>query len=299
MIKNEIKEEQTDVNKIEELSPVEIEEAKEKTETAHLSKAKLFFNMLSIWSVIKKAKKINKKIKNDPNFYTEEWRYNWVKKKCRKVLKLTNVYIDVVGIENWLDRGIVLAPNHQSNLDPILMFSVNDFLIQQPVAFIAKKELWTQKIFKNFMNLTDNVPIDRNNPRSALTAVKEAKELISEYKRSLVIFPEGTRSAKQEIGEFQSASMKVAQMAYVPIVPVTIIDSYKLFIKRPKGKFRIKIIFGKPLMPEKFISLKTEMLTKNVQREVQKNMDLYKDWDPKKLNITPKKIDKKSRVVFY
>ncbi|QHX36833.1 1-acyl-sn-glycerol-3-phosphate acyltransferase [Spiroplasma sp. BIUS-1] len=272
---------------------------KDKKEMAHVSKWRLFVNAWGIWRVTVKAKKVTRKIKQDPNLYSEEWRYNWVKKKSRKVLKIANVHIDVIGIENWLDRGIVLAPNHQSNLDPIIMLAINDFSLQQPIAFIAKQELWKAKIFKHFMNLTDNIPLDRTSPRSGLNAMKEAKELISEYKRSLVIFPEGTRSAKQQPNEFQAASMKVAQMAYAPIVPVSIIDSYKLFEKRKSGKFNIKVVFGKPMMPEKFISLKTEMLTKNVQKEVEKNINKYMDWDPKKLGIKPKRVDKKNRVTYY
>ncbi|AUM62822.1 lysophospholipid acyltransferase family protein [Spiroplasma monobiae] len=272
---------------------------KDKKEMAHVSKARLLANAWGVWRATAKAKKVTKKIKQDPNLYSEEWRYNWVKKKTRKVLKIANIQVNVIGIENWLDRGLVLAPNHQSNLDPILMFAINDFSLQQPVAFIAKQELWKAKIFKHFMNLTDNIPLDRTNPRSALSAMKEAKELISEYKRSLVIFPEGTRSAKQEPNEFQGASMKIAQMAYVPIVPVSIIDSYRLFEKRKGGKFNITVVFGKPMMPEKFISLKTEMLTRNVQKEVEKNINQYKDWDPKKLGLKPKRIDKKNRVNYY
>ncbi|ASP28031.1 1-acyl-sn-glycerol-3-phosphate acyltransferase [Spiroplasma corruscae] len=280
-------------------TPAEFHEAKTKKETAYVRKGKFILNFYNIWRTIKKAKKVTKKIKLDPNLYSEEWRYNWVKKKSKKVLQLLNVYVDVIGVENWLDRGVIIASNHQSNIDPILMLAVNDFAKQQPVAFIAKQELWTQKIFKHFMNLIDNVPIDRNNPRSIYNAIKEAKDLVTEYKRSVVVFPEGTRSAKQEINEFQPASMKIAQMAYVPIVPVTIIDSYKLFVKRPKGQFRIKIIFGKPMMPEKFISLKTEMLTKNVYKEIDKNMKKYENWDPIKLGIKPKFVNKKTRCSYY
>ncbi|SYV96188.1 1-acylglycerol-3-phosphate O-acyltransferases, partial [Mycoplasma putrefaciens] len=37
---------------------------------------------------------------------------------------------------------MVLAANHQSNLDPVVLLAINDFSKQQPVAFIAKQELW-------------------------------------------------------------------------------------------------------------------------------------------------------------
>ncbi|QEH62079.1 1-acyl-sn-glycerol-3-phosphate acyltransferase [Spiroplasma chinense] len=265
----------------------------------YISKSTLFFQAWSIWRTVVKAKKITKRIKSDPNSYSEEYRYNWVKKKIRKILKIANTEIHVFGIENWIDKGVILAPNHQSNLDPILMLAINDFSLQQPVAFIAKQELWKTKVFKHFMNLTDNIPLDRNSPRSALNAMKEGKELINVYKRSLVIFPEGTRSQKQEMGEFLGASMKVAQMAYAPVVPVTIMDSYKLYEKRPKGKLRVKVIFGKPLIPEKFISIKTDLLTQNIKKEVQKNMDKYANVDVTDKKVVPKRVDKKNRTYFY
>ncbi|ARU91431.1 1-acyl-sn-glycerol-3-phosphate acyltransferase [Spiroplasma clarkii] len=251
--------------------------------------------------MISKAKKITKKIKRDPNLYSEEYRYNWVKKKMRTVLKVANIKIHVFGIENWLDRGIILAPNHQCNLDPLLMLAINDFSKQQPLAFIAKQELWTTKVAKHFINLIDSIPLDRNSPRSAINAMKQGKELLNEYKRSLVIFPEGTRSSSIEMGEFKGASMKLAQMAYTPVVPVTIINSYQLYEKRARGTLHVKVVFSKPLAPEKFISIKTDTLTQNIKKEIQKNLDKYKDVDvnPKTSKLTPKRVDKKSRVYFY
>lgn len=267
----------------------------------NFKKSKFFWNLWFLWRLVAKAKKITKKIKHDPNVYSEEYRYNWVKKKIKRVVKILDIRLHIFGIENWLDRGIIIAPNHQSTLDPVLILAINDFSKQQPVAFIAKKELWTQKIFKYFINLFDNVALDRQSPRSAINAMKEAKELINEYKRSVVIFPEGTRSATQEMNEFKGASMKVAQMSYTPIVPTTIIDSYKFYEKRTKEPLDIKIIFGKPIMPEKFISIKTEILTQNVKKEIQKNMDKYVNVDVNKktTKLTPKIIDKKSRIYYY
>ncbi|QBQ07919.1 1-acyl-sn-glycerol-3-phosphate acyltransferase [Spiroplasma gladiatoris] len=263
-----------------------------------LSKGRLFMSGFSLWRMISKAKKMTKRIKSDPNSYSEEYRYNWMRKKIAKILKIPNIEMHVWGIENWLDKGVVIVPNHQSNLDPLMLIVLNDFSKQQPVSFIAKQESWKTKAVKHFMNLTDNVPIDRKSPRSALAAMKEAKELINEYKRAIVIFPEGTRSQGPVMNEFQSASMKLAQMAYAPIIPVSIIDSYKVYEKR-KGRLPIKIIFGKPMLPNKFISAKTNILTETVKREIQKNIDKYKDVDLKSDKLVAKKYDKKNHIYYY
>ncbi|AOG60645.1 1-acyl-sn-glycerol-3-phosphate acyltransferase [Spiroplasma helicoides] len=281
-----------------EVSNGENEQKSQRKLKYQLSKWRLFLKLWFLWRLVSKAKKMTKRIKTDPNSYSEEYRYNWIKKKVVKLLKIPNVALHVFGIENWLDRGVVLAPNHQSNADPLILLAINDFQYQQPLSFIPKQELWTSKIYKHFMNLIDNVPLDRNSPRSALRAMKEAKELINEYKRSVVVFPEGTRSQKAEMNEFHGASMKLAQMAYVPIVPVTIIDTYKLYYKRKK-RLDIKVIFGKPMMPDKFISIKTELLTQNVKKEVQKNMDKYLDFDVHSDKNPPKKVDKKRKIYYY
>lgn len=276
----------------------ESKSAKEKGKL-QIRKARLIPRLWILWRKFKKAKKITKKIARDPNMYSEEYRYNFMKKFSRTILKLLNIKIDVFGIENWLDRGIVLAPNHQSNLDPLILLAINDFSKQQPIGFVAKKELWESKSTKNFMNLIDNLSLDRKSPRSALKVMKEAKELINEYKRTIGLFPEGTRSAGQEIGEFLGASMKVAQMAYCPVVPVTIIDSYLTYKKDRPKKLTVKVIFGKPIMPEKHVSIKTEMLTNNVKKEVVKNMEKYININPREKKLVPKSINKKDRCIFY
>lgn len=261
-----------------------------------LSIARMSYMWYPLWRMLKKAKKISKKNYKNPGYYSEEYCYNFGKKSANKMLKVANVNITVEGYENWLDRGVVLVSNHQSNFDPIILFAINNFYLNQPLAFIAKKELWNDKKFGRFVRIIDSIPLDRDSPRSALEAFKEAKELIVEYKRSLAIFPEGTRSKSQEIKEFHPASLKIGQMANAPVVPVTIINSYQIFEEKRPKKIEVKVVFGKPILPNKHISLKTEDLTKNVRKTIMENMEKYQDkelkLDYKTINkINPKNID--------
>jgi len=64
-----------------------------------------------------------------------------VKKRVLKLLPLLDVDLEVGGIENWIDKGVVLMPNHQSYFDILALIAINDFSRQQPLAFIAKEEL--------------------------------------------------------------------------------------------------------------------------------------------------------------
>lgn len=261
------------------------------------NKAKIIFNFYPWWRRAAKAKKMTRMITKDPARYSEQQRYEFSKKVVGKLMKVFNVNIHVFGIENWLDKGVVLVSNHQSNLDPMVLLAINDYEKQQPIGFIAKKELWQTRTVKNFMNLLDNLPLDRESPRNALQVMKDAKELIAKYKRSMCVFPEGTRSHSQEMGEFQAAAVKLGQMAYAPIIPVSIIDSYKIEGKDRPSKLDIKVVFGKPLLPDRFISLKSEDLAKNVKREIQKGIEKYESFDPK--SKEPKNRSKKMNCFFY
>lgn len=258
-------------------------------EKLYLDPWKMIYMWPGVLNIKTKAHKIVRKNKKHPDTYPEEYRYHWAKKSAVKLLKAMNITVQVEGIENWIDRGVVLVPNHQSSIDPILLIAINDFQRQQPLAFIAKDDLFRKKKSKDFMNIIDIVPLDRQSPRSALSAFKEAKDLIVNYKRSLVIFPEGTRSFSENIGEFLPASLKVAQMANAPVVPVTIIGSHlALKPKRPRH-VTVKVIFGKPIMPNKHLSMPTEKLTQLVQKNVIENQ---KEWLNKRPTYTLKVLKK-------
>ncbi|AVX54829.1 Acyl-phosphate glycerol 3-phosphate acyltransferase [synthetic bacterium JCVI-Syn3A] len=266
------------------------EQEKKIKDHIHVNPWKMLFMWLPLLHIKFKAAKIVRKNKKQPDRYTEEYRYNWVKKAVSKLLYVLDVNIKVEGIENWIDKGVILAANHQSNIDPAILFAINDFSKQQPLAFIAKEELWTSKKFKNFVRLIDCIPLNRKSPRSALEAFKEAKDLIVDYKRSLVIFPEGTRSHSQQMNSFQAASLKVAQMSHAPIIPVSIINSYQVFAEKRPKKVEVKVVFGKPISPNKHISLKTEDLTRFVEKIVDTNL---KEWENKEMKYELRKLTKK------
>ncbi|ATZ21632.1 lysophospholipid acyltransferase family protein [Mesoplasma tabanidae] len=262
---------------------------KKKKEKLKLNFWKMTYMWFPMWNMMRKAKKINKKNLKSPGYFSEEYCYNFVKKAAKRILYVSDITVKCEGIENWLDRGVILAPNHQSNFDPVALVALNNFYLQQPLAFIAKKELWEDKKFGRFVRLMDCIPLDRKNPRSALEAFKEGKELVVDFRRSLAIFPEGTRSHSQEVGEFQPAALKVAQMANAPVVPITIINSYQVFSKDRPKHIEIKVVFGKPIMPLKHISLKTEDLTKNTRKIIVENME---KWADKEMLLDHKLINK-------
>ncbi|WP_342277868.1 lysophospholipid acyltransferase family protein [Spiroplasma endosymbiont of Nephrotoma flavescens] len=249
-----------------------------------MNKWRVIITLPYLLQTLRKAKKMTKKVLRDPNSVSEEYRYKWLQKRARYFAWLYNVKVYPQGLENWVNnKGCVMIANHQSNFDALLLLLINDFSKFAPLAFIAKQELQEHKIFKRFVQLIDVLFLDRNNPRHALEVFSDAKMLIR-VPRTMVIFPEGTRSNSSTVQEFKPAALRIAYQAYVPIIPVAIINSYEVFNKKSQGKKKIYLVIQKPLDPANFINITTDNLARNMQSNIQKIINNFnlKNKDEKK-----------------
>lgn len=136
---------------------------------------------------------------------------------------------NVTGLEQLpSSTPLIFAANHQSLYDiPPLIW----FLRKYHPKFISKIELG-----KGIPSISYNlrhggsVLIDRKSPRQSIPAIKQAAEYISKYKRSVIIFPEGTRSKDGIPKKFAENGLnilcKYATDAY--LVPISIRNSWKM-----------------------------------------------------------------------
>jgi 1-acyl-sn-glycerol-3-phosphate acyltransferase len=125
---------------------------------------------------------------------------------------------------------IIFVANHQSLYDII---GIIWFLRKFHPKFVSKKELGKgiPSISYN-LNHGGSVLIDRNDPKQAISVIKELSKYIEKTNRSAVIFPEGTRSKTGKPKEFAKSGLKIL-CKYAPsafVVPITINNSWK-FVK--------------------------------------------------------------------
>jgi len=191
---------------------------------------------------------------------------NWAKSG----LKMNGSSIHVTGIENIPKTGGVLfVANHQSNFDiPILVGHV-----PRDKGFIAKLELLKVPSFSRWMKYIGCIFIDRKDPRQSLTAINNAAERLKAG-HSIVIFPEGTRSADGTVGPFKAGGLRLAMKAGVPIVPVTISGSKNIM---PKGSSLIKsahvnVLISPPLMPDEFKEMGSNQISEVVRNTIISNL---------------------------
>lgn len=151
----------------------------------------------------------------------------------KKLIELTGSEVEIIGVENIPeDTPCLFASNHQSLFDIPLLLGY----IDKNKGFVAKKELRKIPLVGNWMEHANCVFLDRENPREGLKAIKGAIQNIKEG-TSMVIFPEGTRSLDGDINEFKQGSLKIAEKAKVPVIPVRIQGTIEIL---PKGKKLIR-----------------------------------------------------------
>lgn len=142
------------------------------------------------------------------------------------------------------DEPVVFMANHESWLDiPALLAA-----IPVQVRFLAKKSLFAWPIFGWAIASMGFIPVDRKNRREAVKSFDEAAERIRNG-RSILIFPEETRSTDGNLLPFQRGGFLIALKAGIPIVPVGLEGPARCL---PKHNYLIRpgtitVRFGDPI----------------------------------------------------
>ena len=145
-----------------------------------------------------------------------------VAKWARNLINLAGVKVTVLGLENIPEGAVVYAGNHQGNFDiPTLLSS-----LPAPYGFISKLSVKKLPFISDWMELMGCVFIDRDNIRQSVTALGVAAKSVKEEGRSIIIFPEGTRSRGGPLNEFKSGAFRIATKSKAPIVPFCIEGSH-------------------------------------------------------------------------
>lgn len=182
-----------------------------------------------------------------------------------------------------IPQGVIIAANHASFLDPPMI----TISWPGPIHFLARKTLFDSPVLSPLIKALNAHPLNispSSKGASQLTALRHMTILLKE-KKSILIFPEGTRSKDGLITSFKPGVSLVAKKANAPIVPAYIHGSFTVWPrhKRFPGPFgyQTACIFGEPIYPDDEET--QEALTEKVEREVRRlreNFLLYQESEP-------------------
>lgn len=156
--------------------------------------------------------------------------------------------VQLVGAERIPEGGVILAGNHLSYADPVLLWCRSP----RPVHFMARADLWEHDVIGWALDQFWAMPVKRG------SADREALQRAGEYLKSgepVGIFPEGTRKFKKADDEdARGGAAFLAMRNEVPILPVGIAGTDR--IKPPGAKWfrfpKVVMCVGEPIRPEDF-----------------------------------------------
>ncbi len=170
-----------------------------------------------------------------------------------RALEKTGISCDVRGIEavQRLEGPCVFVANHMSMLEttvlPALIQPVKD------VTFVVKHSLLEYPVFKYIMRSRDPIAVSRQHPVKDLKAVLEGGLERIQAGRSIIVFPQTTRTTTLDPAQFNKIGVKLAKRAGVPVIPIALLtDAWgngawiKDFGKIDPTK-PVFFLFGKPV----------------------------------------------------
>jgi 1-acyl-sn-glycerol-3-phosphate acyltransferase len=150
---------------------------------------------------------------------------------AKSIVEHFNIPIEIQGKENLPKEGPVLfVSNHQGYADIVDILYAIDTV---QASFIAKKEFQKYPYLGKGIKISHGLFLERGSGKEAIKALREGVNILNQG-YSLIIFPEGTRSQENEMRTFKPGSLKFAQKAKVPIIPVSIKGPYELLEKHGK-----------------------------------------------------------------
>ncbi len=199
----------------------------------------------------------------------------WIARMWSRILMMVaGVPYKLTGTEN-LEPGqeYIFAGNHESAFDIPLCFAA----IPNHIVAVAKIELKRIPIFGWAMFLAGHVFVDRRNRERAIASMEKAHKSFLRYPRSILIYPEGTRSLDGEIHRFKKGAAVLGLSLKLPIVPMAMCGTGDV-VRKHSWKLRpqeVELRLGKPIPTAELEYSDRNQLTIELQEKV---TQLKKDW---------------------
>ena len=174
-----------------------------------------------------------------------------VKYWAKTIFKTMNINVRVIGLDK-LDRNAdyIFAPNHASSLDIPLILGFLPFWIVP----ISKIELKWIPFLGWAMQAAGHVFVDRRDHEKAMLSIAKIKNSLLKNPRSILIFPEGSRTNDGKVNQFKTGGLSIGISTKISIVPVAIEGTFESLSKHSK-KFVNKLLtinIGSPVDTRKY-----------------------------------------------
>ena len=193
----------------------------------------------------------------------ERWRH--IQFILKKAIKGGNVDLTLTGLENIpTDEPFMMYANHQGMFDVLAIAATCDV----PLGAVLKKELYNVPFLHQIALCTKSYAMDREDVRQSLTVIQNVTEEVKGG-RNYLIFPEGTRSKTgNDMLEFHGGSFRCATKSKCTVLPVALVDSFKVLDQKGSKPVSMQLHYLKPIPYEEYKDLKPAELAALVKERI-------------------------------
>lgn len=207
-----------------------------------------------------------------PDKFSEETRYKLLRHVVFLMAKTGKITTEAHGVENLpKEGGYVMYPNHQGKYDALGIITTHN----KPCSLIMDEAKSHTILVSEFIDLAEGKRLKKSDVRQALRIINDVTEKVKAGKK-FILFPEGgyTFYTKNKVSNFKSGSFKCAVTAKAPIVPVALIDSYKVFNSFIMGKLTTQVYYLEPLYYDDYKDLKTIQIATLVKDKLENKINM-------------------------
>ena len=208
---------------------------------------------------------------NHSEKYSEEKRYSLVNHVIYLMNKTGKITTKSFGMENLPEEGgYIMYPNHQGKYDALGIVHTHN----KPCSIVMDQAKSHTILVREFIDLIGGKRLDKKNIRQALGVINEVAKEVKEGKR-FILFPEGGYSFNNHnvLGEFKPGCFKIALKSHMPIVPVALVDSYRVFNSYWIGPVKTQVHYLAPIYYDEYKDMSTIQIAAMVKNRIQQKLD--------------------------
>lgn len=203
--------------------------------------------------------------------YTVDQMYAYCLKMITFAVDSAGLKVQAYGLENIpAEDGIYICANHQEKYDPLAIW----YCFPRQLGVILDDLATHRPFIREVCRLIKSKKLIKGSTHSV---VKTYSEITKDLKngQNYMVFPEGGYEEEPgKLGVFHAGSFKSPQRAHCTILPVAIIDSYKIFDRGFHTTNPIQIHYLKPIAPEEYKGMSTTEIAALVKSRIQAHLDL-------------------------
>ena len=212
-----------------------------------------------------------------PEKYSEQFRYEYDRYAINLTKKTGRITTEGFGMENLpKEGGYVMFSNHQGKYDALGIMHTHD----KPCSVVMDDARSHGPLVKQFIDLVEGKRLKIDNLKQAAGIIKEVTREVKEG-RKFIIFPSGGYEHRNGnyVDEFKPGAFKSAMKAKAPIVPVAIVDSWKVFDLWSLRKVKTEVFYLKPMLYDEYKDKKSVEISSIIHKRICAAVELAQNGD--------------------